>query len=140
MIFSLNDSFLALLVRMCNFARIHLYVSAQTSGAGPFAAQALVRPDAHHGEYHGEPWRDVFWRRFCPFLLLVFQVTVYPEVRLNARRLCVCDLGGTYLANLIFPEDHTLFQYICFPPMAIADIATGFYLMLFAIKSEHVLA
>jgi hypothetical protein len=43
---------------------------------------------------------------------------------------------GLYLANLIFPEDHALFQQICFPPMAIADIATGFYLMLFAVNSE----
>jgi hypothetical protein len=43
---------------------------------------------------------------------------------------------GLYLAHLIFPEDHALFQYIYFPPMAIADIATGFYRMLFAEKPE----
>ena len=29
MIFSLGDSFLALLVRMCSFARLHLYISAR---------------------------------------------------------------------------------------------------------------
>jgi hypothetical protein len=33
MIFTLADSFLALVVRMCSFVRLHLYLSAQTPGA-----------------------------------------------------------------------------------------------------------
>jgi hypothetical protein len=37
---------------------------------------------------------------------------------------------------LVFPEQHALFQYVCFPPMALADIATGFYLMLFAVNPK----
>lgn len=37
---------------------------------------------------------------------------------------------GLYFASLVFPGHHTLFQYICFPPMALAEIVTGFYLML----------
>jgi hypothetical protein len=41
-IFSLEDSFLALIVRMCSFARMHLYISAQTVGGGPIAAQVLA--------------------------------------------------------------------------------------------------
>lgn len=35
-----------------------------------------------------------------------------------------------YFANLVFPERHALFQYICLPPMALADVLTGFYLIL----------
>lgn len=41
-----------------------------------------------------------------------------------------------YFANLVFPEQHALFMYICFPPMALADVITGFYLMLFAVKID----
>ena len=29
-----------------------------------------------------------------------------------------------------------MFQYICFPPMALAEVVTGFYLMLFAVGTE----
>jgi hypothetical protein len=29
-----------------------------------------------------------------------------------------------------------LLQYICFPPMALAEVVTGFYLMLFAFGKE----
>src|SRR5215469_7289329 len=39
MIFTLEDSFLALIVRMCGFVRVHLYASAQTIGTT--ALQAL---------------------------------------------------------------------------------------------------
>jgi hypothetical protein len=42
---------------------------------------------------------------------------------------------GLYFANLVFPEQHALFQYICLPPMGLADVITGFYLMLFAVKT-----
>jgi hypothetical protein len=41
-----------------------------------------------------------------------------------------------YFANLIFPEQRALFQYLCFPPMALADVITGFYLVRFAVKTE----
>jgi hypothetical protein len=41
-----------------------------------------------------------------------------------------------YLASLVFPERHALLQYICFPPMALAEVVTGFYLMLFAVGKE----
>jgi hypothetical protein len=43
---------------------------------------------------------------------------------------------GLYFANLVFPEHHALFQYICFPPMALAEVVTGFYLMLFAVGAK----
>jgi RsiW-degrading membrane proteinase PrsW (M82 family) len=37
MIFSLGDSFLAMVVRMCSFVRVHLYTSAQNVGGGATA-------------------------------------------------------------------------------------------------------
>jgi hypothetical protein len=38
-----------------------------------------------------------------------------------------------YFISLVFPERHALLQNICFPPMALAEVVTGFYLMLFEI-------
>jgi hypothetical protein len=38
-----------------------------------------------------------------------------------------------YFAGLVFPESRSFFQYFCFPPMALAEVVTGLYLMLFAV-------
>jgi hypothetical protein len=38
-----------------------------------------------------------------------------------------------YFASLVFPERHSLLQSICFPPMALAEVVTGVYLMMFAV-------
>jgi hypothetical protein len=43
---------------------------------------------------------------------------------------------GLYFANLVFPEQPVLFLTICFPPMILAGVSVGFYLMLFAVKTE----
>jgi len=37
---------------------------------------------------------------------------------------------------LVFPEQHAVFQYICWPLMAVAEVTTGFYLSLFAVKNQ----
>jgi len=136
MIFSLNDSFLALIVRMCGFARMHLYVSAQTVGAGPIAAQALVDLMRTIGSTTENLGGICFGIGSALFFYLFFKSRYIPRF-LSALGICASVIWtGLYLANLVFPEQHASFQYICFPPMAIADIATGFYLMLFAIKFE----
>jgi hypothetical protein len=41
MIFTLADSFLALIVRMCSFVRLHLYTSAPDAGAGSIPGELL---------------------------------------------------------------------------------------------------
>jgi hypothetical protein len=70
------------------------------------------------------------------FFYLFFKSRYIPRF-LSALGVCASVIWtGLYLANLVFPEQHALFQYICFPPMALADIAIGFYLVLFAVKSE----
>lgn len=136
MIFSLNDSFLALIVRMCGFARMHLYISAQTSGAGPVAAQALVDLMRTIGGTTENLGGICFGIGSALFFYLFFKSRYIPRF-LSALGICASVIWtGLYLANLIFPEYHALFQYICFPPMALADVATGFYLMLFAVRSE----
>jgi hypothetical protein len=135
LIFSLNDSFLALIVRMCGFARMHLYISAQTTGAGPVAAQTLVDLMRTIGSTTENLGGVCFGIGSALFFYLFFKSRYIPRF-LSTLGVCASVIWiGLYLANLIFPDKHALFRYICFPPMAIADIATGFYLMLFAVKS-----
>lgn len=43
---------------------------------------------------------------------------------------------GLQSSVLIFPEQHALFQYICFPPMGLADVITGVYLLLLKVKTD----
>ena len=65
------------------------------------------------------------------FFYLFFQSRYIPRA-LAALGLCASIIWTTlYFANLIFPEQHALFQYICFVPMVLAEVSTGFYLMLF---------
>jgi hypothetical protein len=36
---------------------------------------------------------------------------------------------------LVFPAQRALFLYICFPPLVLADVITGVYLILFGVKT-----
>jgi hypothetical protein len=136
MIFALGDSFLALVVRMCSFVRVHFYISAQSVGNGSVTAQAfadLMRNIADATENLGG---ISFGIGSLLFFYLFFKSRYIPRV-LSALGLfaSVIWIGG-YFGNLVFPEQHALFQYVCFPAMVLADITTGFYLMLFAVKTR----
>src|ERR1700691_2444135 len=92
MIFSLGDSFLALVVRMCSFVRVHLYISAETAGAGTVVTETfadLLRNIAGTTENIG----GIFFRIGSLLILLsVFQIEVYPERPVGAGSLCLGDL------------------------------------------------
>jgi hypothetical protein len=136
MIFSLGDSFLALVVRMCGFVRLHLYISAQTVGAGPIPAQALsdlIRSIAGVTENVGG---IAFGIGSLLFFYLFFKSRYIPRILSALGLLASVIWIGLYFASLVFPEQRSVFQYICFPPMAVADIITGFYLVLLEVKTE----
>jgi hypothetical protein len=134
--FWLGDSFLALLVRMCGFVRLHLYLSAQTSEAGPITAPVLsdlIRNIAGVTENLGG---IAFGIGSVLFFYLFFKSRYIPKILSGLGLLASVIWVGLYFASLVFPEQRSVFQNICFPPMALADITTGFYLMLFAVKTE----
>jgi hypothetical protein len=136
MIFTLGDSFLALVVRMCGFVRVQFYVSAQTDGAGRMAAQAfsdLMRSIAGATENLGG---ISFGIGSFLFFYLFFKSEYIPRVLAALGVFASMIWTGLYFANLVFPEQHSLFMYICLPPMALVDVITGFYLMLFAVRTE----
>jgi hypothetical protein len=136
MIFTLADSFLALIVRMCSFVRLHLYTLAPSAGAGSISGELLsdlIRTIAATTENIGG---ISFGIGSGLFFYLFFTSRYIPRV--ISILGCVASVIWTalYFVSLVFPERHALLQYICFPPMALAEVVTGFYLMLFAFGKE----
>jgi hypothetical protein len=134
MIFSLADSFLALVVRMCGFVKLHFYLSSSSSG--PIGAESLsdlMRTIAGAIENLGG---ISFGIGSCLFFYLFFQSKYIPRVISALGFVASAIWAALYCANLIFPEDHALFLNICFPLMALAEVTTGFYLIVFEIKIE----
>ena len=136
MIFSLGDSFLALVVRMCGFVRLHLYLAAQSGGTGAINAEAfndLMRRISGVTENIGG---IAFGMGMCLFFWLFFKSRYIPRPLSMLGLVASAIWTIVYFAGLVFPENRTLFQYICFPPMALTDVLTGFYLMLFAVGTR----
>jgi len=136
MIFSLGDSFVALLVRMCGFVRLHLCISAQSTGAGLVNAETLtdlIRSIANTTENIGG---IAYGIGSSLFFYLFFKSRYVPRVISALGLVASVVWTALYCANLVFPEHHALFQYICFPPMALAEVVTGFYLVLFAVGTK----
>lgn len=130
MIFCLGDAFLALVVRMCSFVTARLYLSSQPSAQ---SLAELMRTVADTTENLGG---ICFGIGTLLFFFLFFQSSYIPRAISALGLLASAIWSIVYFANLVFPEQHALFQHICFPPMALAEVLTGFYLMLFAIKTE----
>jgi hypothetical protein len=121
---------------MCGFVRLHLYVTARGAGAASIAGETLsdlMRTIAGNTENIGG---IAFGIGSSIFFYLFFQSRYIPRV-ISASSFGASVLWTSlYFASLIFPERHSMFQYICFPPLALAEIVTGFYLMLFAVRCD----
>jgi len=139
MICSLVDSTLGLVVRTLGFVRLHFYTSSQAVGAsGTIPAQAFVDLTRSIGAATENIGGICFGIGSLLFFYLFFKSRYIPRI------LSVLGLFGSvvwtvlYFASLVFPEQHSTFQYICFPLMAAAEVATGFYLTLFAVRNQAV--
>lgn len=135
MIFWLADSFLGLVVRMCSFVQVHLYLSALTAGPGASAAEGFFDLVRNMGRTTENIGGISFGLGSLLFFCLFFRSGYIPKI-VSVLGLAASAIWALlYFANLIFPEHHGLFQAICLPPMALADVATGFYLALFAVRT-----
>lgn len=136
MIFSLADSVLGLLVRMSDFVRAHLYISAQTSATATAAAQPLsdlLRTIADTTENIGG---ILFGIGSLLFFYLFFR-SRYISRLIGTLGLAASVLfTGVYFVSMIFPEHRHLLQIICFPPMGVADVSTGVCLIRFATQTK----
>ncbi|MGD0303305.1 MAG: DUF4386 domain-containing protein [Candidatus Acidiferrales bacterium] len=135
MIFCLGDSFVAILVRMSSFVRLHYSVLSLTANNGASAAQEvteLLRQISGTTENIGGIAFGIgtliffylFWRSNCiPRALAALGVA--------AAIVWTC----LYFASLVFPEHHATFQLIALVPMALTDVLAGLYLLLFGINT-----
>jgi hypothetical protein len=120
---------------MSAFVRLRLYISAETAGAGTVAAQGLVDLMRSIAGVTLNLGSICFGFGTLLFFYLFFKSRYIPRA-LSVLGLAASLIFATlYFARLVFPEQQALFQYICFPPMGLADVTTGFYLMLFAAKT-----
>ena len=135
LIFCLLDSVLGCVVQMCGFVRLHLYTSALTAGTGTVTAQALMdllRSIVDATENIGG---IAFGIGLLLFFYLFFE-SAYISKAISALGVFASVVWvALYLARLVFPEQRTLFQCICFPPMGLAQIIIGFRLMLFPLRA-----
>lgn len=136
LIWSLLDSSLGCVVRSAEFVRLHLYTSPLSGGAGTGTAEVLAdltRTVAGTIENIGG---ICFGIGSLLFFFLFFKSHYIPRI------LSVLGLAASgtwvilYFGSLIFPERHDVFQYICFPPMALAILATGVCLLVFAARGR----
>src|SRR5262249_20768990 len=70
------------------------------------------------------------------FFYLFFKSRYIPRILSALGIFASVIWTALYLASLVFPEHRTIFLYICFPSMGTAIVITGFWLMLFAIKTR----
>jgi hypothetical protein len=132
------------------------FILSRVTGSGAFAETA-VRIAASERLYRVALTTVVMASLSGTLLALALYATLWPVNRLLVgsalfyylffnsryipRLLSALGIGasviwaGLYLAKLVFPEQSAVFQYICFPPMVLADVATGFYLLLFSVKT-----
>lgn len=134
MIFSMFDVVLGFVVWMCAFVRLHLYTGALKVGAGGMSPQdvvALLRDIGDATENIGGILFGIgSLLFFCLFLASRYIPRPLAAVGVAASVIWVV----VYVANLIFPELHGLFQVISFPPMGLAEIFTGFWLVIFGAR------
>jgi len=135
MICSLVDSTLGLVVRTLGFVRLHLYTSSQTVGApSSIGAPALVELTRTMSGEMENIGGILFGIGTLIFFYLFFKSSYIPRILSVLGLFASFVWISLYFVSLIFPEKHTTFQYVCFPLMAVAEVTTGFYLMLFAIR------
>jgi len=136
LIFCLLDSVMGCVVQMCGFVRLQVYTSALTAGTRTETLQAvmdLLRSVADATEnIGGIAFGTGLLMFFYLFLKSAYISKVVSALGLFASVVWV----GLYMARLVFPEQRVIFEYICFPPMGVAQVAVGFRLMLFPLRNQ----
>jgi len=137
MICSLGDTVLGLVVRMFAFVRLPLYISSQAVAPSAISqTQVLVDLTRSMASVTENIGGISFGIGSLLFFYLFFKSKYILRI-LSVLGLFASTIWITlYFANLIFPEQHATFQYVCFPLMAAAEVTTGFYLIVFAVKSQ----
>lgn len=136
MYWRLGEAFIGGVGMIFGFVRLRLYVSAQSmTGAGADQAQALVDLTRNVGFGVFNITAIFFSIGSILFFYLFFKSRYIPKV-LSAFGVFASVLVTVIcFGSLIFPEHSGTFQY-GWLPMAVAEVVTGVWLMLFALKIQ----
>ncbi len=136
MYWRLAESFIGCVGMIFGFVRLRLYTSTRPFGElGPDQAQGLVDMTRHAGNAAYNIGAICFSIGSLLFFYLFFRSKYIPRILSAFGVFASLLVTAICFASLIFPEYSATFQY-GWAPMAIAEIATGIWLMLFAVKTQ----
>src|SRR5713226_2779836 len=136
MYWRLGESFIGGVGMIVGFLRLHLYSSPQLVGAlGTDQSQALVVLTRHAGFIVYNISAIFFSIGSILFSYLFFKSRYIPRILSAFDVFASAVVTIMCFGSLIFPEHAATLQY-GWAPMAIAEVTTGFWLMLFAVKTQ----
>src|SRR6266478_5194846 len=136
MYWRLGEAFIGGAGMIVSFVRLHLYTSSQSIGAlGPDQSQALVDLTRQAGFASYNISAIFFSVGAILFCYLFFKSKYIPRILSAFGVFASVVVTIMCFGSLIFPEHAATLQY-GWAPMAIAEVTTGFWLMLFAVKTE----
>jgi len=134
MYWRLGESFIGGVGVMFGFLRLHLYISQQSNGGGAASGQAEVLVDLLG--HAGSNVSAIFFSIGSILFFYLFLKSKYIPGIISAFGLFASALVTMMLfGSLIFPEYAARLMY-GWAPMAIAEVTTGIWLMLFAVNTK----
>ena len=136
MYWRLGESFIGGVGMIVGFVRLHLYSSSPSIGAlGTDQSQALVDLTRHAGFAAYNISAIFFSVGSILFSYLFFKSRYIPRILSAFSVFASVVVTVMCFGSLIFPEYSATLQY-GWAPMAIAEVTTGVWLMLFAVKTQ----
>lgn len=129
----LGESFIGGAGMIFSFARLRLYMSPSLKEMEIGQAQALVDLTRHAGVATYNISAIFFGIGSFLFFYLFWKSAYIPRALSAFGLFASVIVTIICLGSLIFPEHAAILQY-GWTPMAIAEVTTGFWLMLFAVK------
>ncbi len=136
MYWRLGEAFIGGVGMIGGFVRLHLYISSQSIGAlGADQSQALVGLTRQAGFASYNISAIFFSIGSIVFSYLFFKSRYIPRILSAFDVFASVVVTAMCFASLIYPEYAGTLQY-GWAPMAIAEVTTGIWLMLFAVKTQ----
>jgi hypothetical protein len=137
MYWRLGEAFIGGVGMIGGFVRLHLYTSSKSIGAlGTDQSQALLDLTRQAGFASYNISAIFFSVGSTLFCYLFFKSRYIPRILSAFGVFASVVVTVMCFASLIFPEHSGTLQY-GWAPMAIAEVTTGIWLMLFAVKTQE---
>jgi len=136
MYWRLGESLIGGMGMIFGYVKLGLYTSPQSMGAlGTDQSQALVDVTRHAGFAEYNISAIFFSIGSILFFYLFFKSRYIPRIQSAFGVFASVIVTITCFGSLIFPEHAATLQY-GWAPMATAEVTTGIWLMLFAVKTQ----